>query len=283
MAQQPFGFCLNTSTLRGQRLGIVREIEIAAAAGYQGIEPWISELEEYEQGGGSLEDLRRRIEDAGLQVAGAIGFAEWIVDDAPRRATGLEVARRDMERVRAIGGRWLAAPPAGAQAQEDLDLTQAAARYRTLLELGATVGVTPLLEVWGHSKTLSRLADAMQVAVASQHSDAALLLDVYHLYKGGSGYDALHLVAGGAMPLLHINDFPGRPDRRTITDADRVFPGDGVAPLRAILQTLRDTGFCGMLSLELFNEDYWQLDPGEVASSGLEKMQAVVAAALGGF
>ena len=33
---EPFGYCLNTSTIRGQKLPLVEEIEIAAKAGYTG-------------------------------------------------------------------------------------------------------------------------------------------------------------------------------------------------------------------------------------------------------
>ena len=32
-----FRYCLNTSTIRGQKLPLVTEIELASAAGYQGI------------------------------------------------------------------------------------------------------------------------------------------------------------------------------------------------------------------------------------------------------
>ena len=35
----PFPISLNTSTIRGQKLPITRIVEIAAEAGYQGIEP----------------------------------------------------------------------------------------------------------------------------------------------------------------------------------------------------------------------------------------------------
>src|SRR5262245_32294019 len=79
-AGEPFGYCLNTSTIRGQKLPLVAEIEIAARAGYQGIEPWVSELDAYMQSGGSLADLSKRIADLGLSVESVIGFAEWIVD-----------------------------------------------------------------------------------------------------------------------------------------------------------------------------------------------------------
>jgi len=271
-----FRYCLNTSTIRGQKLSLVQEIELAARAGYQGIEPWLSEIEEHVRGGGTLSDLRKRITDAGLKVEGAIGFAEWIVDDDARRAAGLEQAKRDMETVAAIGGTRIAAPAAGAQDQLGLNLYKAAERYRALLELGERTGVTPLLEVWGFSKTLGRLGEALLVAAEARHKNACLLLDVYHLYKGGSEFEGLKLVHGPAIAVLHMNDYPANPPRATIEDSDRVFPGDGVAPLKSIFRDLKANGFNGVLSLELFNPSYYQRDPLEVIKLGLEKMKRAV-------
>src|SRR5258708_31423101 len=72
----PFRFCLNTATIRGQKLGIVKEIEIAAQAGYDAIEPWVDSIQEYTKKDGALSDLRKRIADSGLTVEGAIGFPE---------------------------------------------------------------------------------------------------------------------------------------------------------------------------------------------------------------
>src|SRR6266513_508555 len=66
-------YCLNTATVRGQKLGIVKELEVAAKAGYQAIEPWVDSIEEYKKQGGSLPDLKRRIADLGLAVESAIG------------------------------------------------------------------------------------------------------------------------------------------------------------------------------------------------------------------
>ncbi|HEX5443882.1 MAG TPA: TIM barrel protein, partial [Pirellulales bacterium] len=113
-AKEPFQFCLNTSTIRGQKLALVEEIKIAAQAGYNAIEPWIGEIDEYVKSGGSLKDLARQIGDLGLSVASAIGFAQWIVDDDQQRAKGLEEAKRSMDLVAQLGGRRIAAPPAGA-------------------------------------------------------------------------------------------------------------------------------------------------------------------------
>jgi sugar phosphate isomerase/epimerase len=100
------------------------------------------------------------------------------------------------------------------------------------------------------------------------------------LYKGGSDYESLRIVAGGSMQVFHINDYPADPPRAEITDALRVFPGDGVAPLGTLFRNLRDNGFRGMLSLELFNREYWNQDALYIARAGLEKTRAEVQKAL---
>src|SRR5436190_19933144 len=65
---KPFRYCLNTATIRGQKLGIVKQVEIAGQAGYDGIEPWVDSIQEYVKGGGSLPDLKKRLEDSGVSV-----------------------------------------------------------------------------------------------------------------------------------------------------------------------------------------------------------------------
>lgn len=269
-------FSLNTSTIRGQNLSLIDEVEIAARAGYDAIEPWTRELQKFVESGGKLADLGKRIRDAGLSVESAIGFAEWIVDDDGRRVRGLEQAKRDMDMVQQIGGRRLAAPPVGATDRTDMSLLRIADRYRTLLELGDKIGITPQVEMWGFSKTLTRLSEVAMVAVETGHPKACILPDVYHFRKGGSHFGGLKLLGAATFSVFHMNDYPADPPPATITDAHRVYPGDGAAPLTEILRDLRAIGFAGVLSLELFNPEYWKQDAFEVAKTGLEKMKAVV-------
>ncbi len=269
-------FCLNTSTIRGQKLPLARQIDVAIEAGYDGVEPWIADLRQHQQQGASLADLGKRLADAGLKVESAIGFANWIAPDAVKRAEALEQARAEMALVREMGGSRIAAPPAGGTG-ESLPLADVAARYGELLKIGANEGVTPQLELWGFSKTLSRLGELAYVASEAGRPDACVLPDVYHIYKGGSDFNGLSLFAGGAIHVFHVNDYPLDPPREQIRDADRVYPGDGEAPLRLILSILRRNGFTGALSLELFNPEYWKQDALEVARTGLAKMKAAVA------
>jgi sugar phosphate isomerase/epimerase len=277
----PFLFCLNTGTIRGQKLGLAKEIEIAAKAGYQAIEPWVASIEEYANGGGSLKDLKTRIRDLGLTVEDAISFSEWLVDDDARRAKGLERAKRDMDFVAQIGGKRLAAPPAGATDKPGLDLLKAAERYRALLEAGDQIGVVPQLELWGFSQNLHRLGECACVAIETGHPKACVLADVYHLYKGGSDFRSVRLLSGNALQVFHLNDYPAEPPRDKINDSFRDFPGNGIAPLTQLLRDLAATGGPTVLSLELFNRKYWEQDALEVAKTGLEKMKAAVQKALG--
>jgi 2-keto-myo-inositol isomerase len=275
-AGEPFGYCLNLSTIRGQKLPLAEEIEIAAKAGYHAIEPWMNKIDEHVKKGGSLRDLGKRIADLGLTVESAIGFAEWIVDDDARRARGLEQAKRDMAALREIGGKRIAAPPAGATDQTDMNLFRAAERYAALVDLGEKMEVIPQVEVWGFSKCLSRLGETTFVAVESGRAKACILPDVYHVYKGGSDFAGLGLLSGSAVHVFHVNDYPAEPKRDTINDSHRVYPGDGVAPLSQIYRMIHTAGFRGYLSLELFNPQYWKQDALEVARTGLQKTRESV-------
>jgi sugar phosphate isomerase/epimerase len=272
----PLKYCLNTSTIHGEVIPILEQVAIAQRAGYDAMEIWLRDIDKYLQQGGTLADLRARISDAGLTIESAIAFAPWIVMDPDKHGKALEQAKKEMETVVAIGGSRIAAPPAGATDGDRLDLNVAGQRYRALLEVGRGVGCVPQLEVWGFSKNLSRLSEVLYVCAEAQHPDACVLPDVYHLYKGGSEFQDLQLLAGTKIHVFHMNDYPDIP-REKITDADRVYPGDGVAPITKVLQTVIASGFDGVLSLELFNRKYWELDPLENASTGLRKMKEAVA------
>lgn len=271
-------YCLNTSTIHGEVVPIVEQVAIAQKAGYDAIEFWLRDIEKYTSGGGTLPDLKKRIVDAGLTVESSIAFANWIVDDEETRTKGLEQARKDMDTVTAIGGIRIAAPPAGATNGGPLNLDQAGERYRALLEVGKAAGCIAQLEVWGFSKNLSKLSEVLYVAAAAQHPDACVLPDIYHLYKGGSSFNDLNLLSGKKIHVFHMNDYPEIPKEK-INDADRVYPGDGIAPVSKILSTVFASGFDGVLSIELFNRTYWQQDPNLVAAKGLESMKLAVSQA----
>lgn len=273
--EQPFIYALNMSTLRGHKLGFRKELEVAAQAGFKSVEIWINTLQDYLKTGGTLPEARKIITDLGLKVEDAIGFATWIVDDETARAKALDQLKMEMDQLAAIGCPRVAAPPMGATTGASLDLAKMAERYRAILELGDKTGVVPHLELWGFSKNLSRVGELLYVAVESGHPSARVLMDIYHLHKGGSGMDAVKDVGKPLIEIFHINDYPATPPRESITDADRVYAGDGVAPLKDVLKALKNPEKPVILSFEVFNKDYYAQDALLVAKTGLAKMKKV--------
>ncbi|MEY4613190.1 MAG: hypothetical protein RL179_1163 [Planctomycetota bacterium] len=274
--KKPFKFMFNTSTIRGQKLTLQAQIEVVSKAGYDAIEPWVSDIDQFIKDGGNLKDMGKRIKDSGLTMESAIGFFEWIVDDDDKRKQALELAKKTMDNLSQLGGKRLAAPPTGATNKPGIDLYAAANRYRDLLVASSSIGVIPQVELWGFSKNLSKLGEVALVAIEAKHKDACILADVYHLFKGGSDFEGLKQLGPGALQVFHMNDYPKNLNSTEIQDKDRVYPGDGIAPLTSMLKTLRNNGFNGFLSLELFNREYWMQDANVVAKTGLEKMKEVV-------
>jgi sugar phosphate isomerase/epimerase len=184
--------------------------------------------------------------------------------------------KSEMDLLAQIDCKRTAAPPMGATQTPGLDLKKAAERYRTILELGDQTGVVPQLEMWGSSKNLSRVSEVMYVALESAHPSARVLLDVFHLYKGGSSIETLSLISPSSVEILHMNDYPAHFASAIITDADRVYPGDGVAPIKQIVKTLGKRDKPLVLSTEVFNKNYYAQDALLVAKTALEKMKKVV-------
>jgi len=276
-SKTPFRPCLNLATLIGFNLSFEEEIDIAAKAGYRSIEPWPRKVQQFLDQGGKLSDARKRINDHGLIVENLLTFFSWMGDDDAKRAAGIEQMRKNMDWARQLGADRLAATPAGATGQRLDDFRVLGDRYRTILEIGDTFGVWPLLEIWGSVKTLNSLADCMAVAAWADHPKAAFLLDVFHLYRSGCPFEGLSLLNGRKIHAFHVHDYPDDPPRDKIEDKHRVYCGDGIAPLTTIFRTLRDIGYEGCLSFEVFNPTYWATnDALLVAKTGLEKLNAVI-------
>jgi sugar phosphate isomerase/epimerase len=271
-----FSFCLNTSTIRGQNPGLEAYIKIASKAGYDGVELWIRDVKAYLDEGHSSEDLKKFIEDHGLRVENAIGFAPWLVEQSPEGIRGFDIMREEMELMASIGCLRIAATPAGVPSDKPFDLFSAGRKYHDLIEMGKEIGIMPQLEFWGASPVLYHFAQLVMIAAAANHPDVHLLPDVYHLFRGGSGFEGLKMLSGNVIELFHMNDFVDTIPREQQKDKDRVYPGDGVAPLHQILGDLSRAGGTKVLSVELFNEEYWKQDPQLVANTALEKMQKLV-------
>lgn len=276
-AKHAYVLSLNMATIRGHKLGFVKELETASAAGFRSVEIWIDSLQGYLSHGGTLSEAKKRIDGLGLKVEDLISFNKWIVDDEATRKDGMEQMKRDMEMMAVLGCKRIAATSMGASNTSVPNLDVIAERYRNVLEIGDQTGVVPQLEMWGFQKNMSNVADVIYIAMKSGHPSARVLLDIFHLYKGNTSIDTLPLMNPNAVEILHMNDYPATLSSVVIEDKDRIYPGEGVAPLKHILQILlKNREKPLVLSTELFNAAYYAQDALSVAKTAMEKMKRVV-------
>lgn len=264
--------CLNTSTIRPRPLR--EKIEAAARAGFDMVELWCGDVEAHLQEGGNLAGVRAQLHHAGLQVPSMIALTGWADIDEGAFARYLETAASRMETAAALGcPRIVASPPF----DKSIDLAVAGARYADLLALGRRIGVLPVMEFLGFVPQINSIRTCLEVLACANERDSSLVLDPFHIFRGGGTFEDVRLVPGHAVGICHFNDAPGDKPREAQGDGDRVLPGDGVLPLTEMLRSLRVIGYHGPLSLELFNKALWERDAVDVARVGLAKLRAAIA------
>lgn len=276
----PFRISLNTSTISAYKLPVDQQIDKVAAAGFDGIELWMSDVKAYLENGGTTATLRQKLQGGNLILEDMIGFSPWCSDDAGERKKAVAQLREEMLLTAELGGKYIAAPILSLKTLDCTKFDEYTERYSDILDLKAETSVTPLLELWGMG-ALHKLADCAKIAIGTGNPDAAILLDFYHIYRGGNAWETLNLLNGSRLPVIHMNDYPASPTHEKLTDADRVLPGEGICPFNEILPELYASGFRGGLSVELFNKGYWaSMDVDTMLKKSYESTLRVVKNAL---
>lgn len=262
-----FTFCLNTSTIKPQPL--LEKIRLTAEAGFAGVELWINDIYQYIGQGGEVRDVEQAIADRGLIVPCMIAMRQWAEASELEYPLMLDEAKRRMDLAARLGSPYIVATPP----RDPCDMGQITSRYRDLLDLGREAGIKPTFEYIGFFRSTSRLNEAWQVVQDANDPDATLILDSFHSWNSGSTLDDLRAIPGDRISHYHIDDADPVKPMGTQTDPDRVMLGEGCIDVAAEIAVLREIGYEGTVSLELFNQELWQRDPLDVLKTGIERMR----------
>jgi 2-keto-myo-inositol isomerase len=255
------------------------DIRAAREAGYEVLEVRDTKLRAYLEGGGTLERLRRELDDAGLQV-----YTLNALEHATH-PTGLALGAL-LDRVK-VFGEWAAAlgcpflvavPSFREEAGEPARVEPVAVEaLRAITAAARPFGVKVGFEFLGFPDcTVTTLAAARRIVDAAADPDLGLVIDAFHFYAGGSTWGMLEGLDPRRLAIVHLDDAEDRP-RRELRDEHRLLPGDGVIPLRELVRRLEELGYDGPWSLELFRPEYYAWDPVALARVGRERMAALFA------
>ncbi len=253
------------------------DIRIAGAAGYDVLEITATKLDKFLQSH-SIADARKLIDVAKLKTHAINSIEKINFRDAAGRAEVLARTRQLSEYGKALACPWIIAVPGPAPAnttwQAICDNT--ATSLRAMSETAEPYGINIAFEFLGFPWcSVQTAAQAWEIVKTVNLPNVGMVIDTCHLYAGGSTLDSIKSVDAKKLAVFHINDVEAMPKEK-ITDANRLFPGDGVIPLKDIIATVRAIGFDGVASVEIFRPEYWQREPGAVAKEAIEKSKRVL-------
>jgi 2-keto-myo-inositol isomerase len=251
------------------------DVRIASQAGFDVLEITATKLDVYLQTH-TLADARQLIDTANLKTH-AINSIEQI-NAATQRQHVLARTRQLSEWCQALDCPWIiavpGAAPAGASWTHIRDETMNV--LRAMSEIAAPYGANIAFEFLGFPWCSVRtVAQAWEIVRTLDLPNVGMVIDTCHWFAGDSTLESIHQVNAQKLAVFHINDVEAMPKEK-IEDAHRLFPGDGVIPLKEIIAAVRAIGFDGVASVEIFRPEYWKRKPLAVAQEAYVKAKQVL-------
>lgn len=251
-------------TISIKQVPLAEKIHITAEAGYDGIELRGNDLAQWSQAGHSLEKLADLIAQDGLvapTLCTEVDVYHWHhgrpMDD-PDFVTAL---KQYFDQCQRLGCRMLFFPVMDTRG----NLDETVRNFAWLCDQAASLDLTIALEFIGHVPKVDTIGTAWQVLQAANRRNSGIVVDIFHFYRGGSRLADLERIPPDRISVVHLDDAMPLPLNELIGAKHRLYPGDGVAPVREVVDSLRRNEYQGPYCVELFNEEYWASDALEVA------------------
>ena len=245
-----------------------------ARAGIRAVEPALTKVREFAQKE-SPAAARRLLDDLGLKAASSsnqLGLAE--PGDARERS--LEDLKWKCELAQTIGCDRIVAPSAGTGQYTADDYKRGVDNLREAADIAKPFGVSIMLEFARTSRFAASLATALRLVRDANHPNVRVMIDTYHFWAGISKFEDLDLLRDGELHHLHFEDVPADPPREILGQPNRVFPGEGIVPLRRIVDVLKRKKYSGAASLEMFNPAIQAMDPFQVATRARAAIEPLI-------
>lgn len=152
--------------------------------------------------------------------------------------------------------------PPGLSYREAWDLTKRS--FAEVMSLCADLGVTICIEPLGAEETdcVNTAAEAMRMVDEMNHPNFKMILDVKAMCADTAEIPEIIRSAAGYFKHLHAND------------ANRRGPGSGDTDFRPIAAALREVGYDGYVSVEVFD---FEPDPETIARGAIAYLREVFA------
>lgn len=233
--------------------GLAEKLEAIAAAGFKGVEIFENDLLSFH---GAPADVRRMTDDLGLAVVTFQPFRDFEGMPAERREKVFQRAERKFDVMAELGCNLLMV--CSNVSPESLGgIDRAAADLRELAERAARRKMKVGFEALAWGRHINDYRDAWEAVRRADHPALGLVLDTFHILARKTDLAAIRSVPRDRIALVQVADAPRLDmDYLSWSRHYRSFPGQGELPLGAFMQALQATGYDGILSLEIFNDQF---------------------------
>ena len=245
--------------------GLAEKLEATAAAGFTGVEIFESDLLSFN---GTPKDVARMMAGLGLKIVTFQPFRDFEGMPEPARTRTFARAERKFDLMGELGCDLLMI--CSNVAPDSLGgIDRAAADFHELGERAKKRGIKVGFEALAWGKHISDYRDSWEVVRRADHPAIGLTLDSFHIFSRKTDLKAIRSIPADKIALVQLADAPWL-DMDVINWSRhfRCFPGQGEFPLTDFMDAVFATGYNGILSLEIFNDQFRAGSPRGVAVDG---------------
>jgi 4-hydroxyphenylpyruvate dioxygenase len=233
--------------------GLAEKLDAIAAAGFKGVEIFENDLLSFD---GTPADVRKRVADLGLEIITFQPFRDFEGMPAESRERIFARAERKFDLMGELGcDLLLICSNVSPQGLGGID--RAAADLAALGERAQRRGMRVGFEALAWGRHISDYRDAWEAVRRADHPAIGLVLDTFHIFARKTDLKPIRAIPRDRIFLVQVADAP-------LLDMDslswsrhfRNFPGQGELPLLDFMEALQATDFDGLLSLEIFNDQF---------------------------
>jgi 4-hydroxyphenylpyruvate dioxygenase len=245
--------------------GLAEKLEAIAAAGFSGVEIFESDLLSFN---GTPKDVARLVATLGLTIVTFQPFRDFEGMPEPQRSRTFARAERKFDLMGELGCDLMMI--CSNVAPDSLGgIDRAAADFHELGERAKQRGIRIGFEALAWGRHISDYRDAWEVVRRADHPAVGLTLDSFHIFARKTELKAIRSIPRNKIALVQLADAPWlEMDVINWSRHFRCFPGQGDFPLLDFMDAVLATGYQGLLSLEIFNDQFRAGSPRGVALDG---------------
>ncbi len=236
-----------------------------AAAGFDGIEIFENDFLAYD---GSPAEVGQMVRDHGLEISLFQPFRDFEGMPEPHRTRVFERARRKFDLMNELGADLvLVCSNVSPVSLGGID--RAADDFRHLGDIAANHGVRVGYEALAWGRHVSDHRDAWEIVRRADHANVGLLLDSFHTLSRNIDPASIRSIPGDKIFFVQLADAPKIDmDLLYWSRHFRNMPGEGDLDVTGFMRAVAATGYDGILSLEIFNDQFRGGSPKTISADG---------------